>query len=74
VISFFLFRGQSNIESTPERQLTIDDLKNSYYLQTIDEDLLVDVLASQKISSRDESIEQYLIDNDIEVSQLAKEL
>ncbi len=75
---FFLaglyFYKQKSIVIPPVQQLSADDLRNTNYLLTMDEYLFVDVLAGQKEVLSDKSIEQYLIDNNIELSQLENKL
>jgi hypothetical protein len=69
----FLFKQRNHSDNT-QQEFTIDDLKNSTYIQSMDEDIFVDVLSSQKESVQDESIEQYLIDNNIDLSQIENKL
>ena len=68
------FYKQRCIITPPTQEFSADDLRNSSYIQSIDEDLFVDVLSGQKDVNKDESLEQYLIDNNIELSQIENKL
>lgn len=68
------FYKQKSLIIQPVQQLTADDLRNSNYLLTMDEYLFIDELADHKEVLTDKSIEQYLIDNNIELSQLENKL
>jgi hypothetical protein len=54
--------------------ITADDLKNSSYFYSMDEEVLVDAISSQDLDANDEGIEQYLLDNDVEISQIESQL
>jgi hypothetical protein len=62
--------------SSTASEISYTDLSNSMYLSDIDESVLYDALAEQSNSTtqKDESIEDYLIDNHIDVSQLTEHL
>lgn len=68
------FYKQKNIVVLPIQEFTFDDFENSTYIQSIDEELFVDVIAGQKDIITDESIEQYLLDNNIELTQIENKL
>ena len=55
-------------------QITLEDIRKSNYLYAIDEDLIVDAYMNVEKTSTNESIEQYLIDNNIDISQIEKAL
>lgn len=64
--------------SAPATEFSMQDLDNSRVLDELDESTLMDLLAEQNqdISADDqnENIEEYLIDNDIDISQLESRL
>jgi hypothetical protein len=62
--------------SSTASEISYTDLSNSMYLSDIDESVLYDALAEQSNSTTqiDEIIEDYLIDNHIDVSQLTEHL
>jgi len=55
-------------------QITLEDIRKSNYLYAIDEDLIVDAYMNVEKTITNESIEQYLIDNNIDITQLEKAL
>jgi len=69
-----------NRDITPnkiENYVTIEDLQSSAYLAEVDESILIEQLELQNQSNQvsdDNSIEQYLIDNNIDVNQIADHL
>jgi hypothetical protein len=75
VFSVRYFSRTINVSSTAS-EISYTDLSNSMYLSDIDESVLYDALAEQSNSTtqKDESIEDYLIDNHIDVSQLTEHL
>lgn len=74
ILAGLFFYKQQCIITPLIQELSADDLRNSSYIQSIDEELFVDVLASQIDLNMDESFEQYLIDNNIELTQLENKL
>ena len=74
ILAGLFFYKQSSVSNLPVQELTAEDLSNSSYIQSIDEDFFVDVLAGQTIDNSNESIEQYLIDNNIEINQIENKL
>ena len=74
LLAGLFFYKQSSISNLPVQELTAEDLSNSNFIQSIDEDFFVDVLANQSTDNSDESIEQYLIDNNIEIIQIENKL
>jgi hypothetical protein len=73
-IFFIYLSSVKNISTPSEKEFTADDLKNSTYFQSIDEDLLVEMLPMEYTIASEDSLEQYLIDNNIDISQLENEL
>jgi hypothetical protein len=69
----FFFKQRVN-NYQPQEEITADDLRNSYFLETIDEGLIVEILDKQKVDTTYDSYEQYLIDNNIEISQIENAL
>jgi hypothetical protein len=57
-------------------EISVSDLSNSTYLADIDESLLADVVAVQTTSGgeKDASLEDYLIENNIDINQLTEHL
>jgi len=69
--------NQKGIQRLEDVQISCDDLKNSDYLAEVDESLILDALEQQAPNENmkeDQSIEQYLIDNDVDISQLENHL
>jgi len=74
VASLFYFKKNNDEIKKETYQISADDLKNSTYIESIDEEMFVDILASQNINTTDDSLEQYLIDNNIDLSQIENNL
>ena len=74
LLAGLFFYKQSSVSNMPVQQLTAEDLSNSNFIQSIDEDFFVEVLADQTSDNSDESIEQYLIDNNIDINQIENKL
>lgn len=70
IIAIVVLFSQKKITVQPEKEISCDDLKNSSYFESFDEDLLVGMIPAQDIEAADDSLEQYLIDNNIEISQI----
>jgi hypothetical protein len=69
--------SQNKIQQPQEFSISTEDLKNSDYLAEVDEFLIIDALEQQPANEKmkeDQSIEQYLIDNDVDISQLENHL
>lgn len=69
-------RKQTILE-TPEKYITLEDLQNSTYVAELDESMLIELIEQQNKNNsvqEDNSIEQYLIDNGIEVAQIENHL
>lgn len=59
--------------------VTVEEVVNSTYLNDLDEDILIETLANQKVhntkkNNKNKEVEDYLIDHDIDVSTIANEL
>ena len=66
------------ISTAPMTSLTYEDIKNSHYLNEIDEELLIETLSAQEVSASEQNnptseIENYLIDNNVDVTQITNE-
>lgn len=71
-LGFIFYQNQKNSHS--EKYFSMEDLKNSSYFDSFDEDLLIEMIPlPDQSTSADESI-QYLIDHQIEISQIENEL
>ena len=60
-----------------EKYITLEDLQNFSYVAELDENMLIELLEQQNknnVLEEDKSIEQYLIDNGIDVSQIENHL
>ena len=70
---YFSFRNK-NIPSDTSN-VTVEDIRNCGYLLDLDEQVIMDVLVKQSPSTNQSAdIEQYLLDNHIDISQLSSEL
>lgn len=74
LLAGLFFYKQSTYTKSTQQEITADDVRNSTYMFNMDEDLFVDVLSNQNDSETDESLEQYLIDNNIDLSQIENKL
>ncbi len=73
LIGFLIFRNDDSLER--KRYYTIDEIENSTYLQTIDEELLIEELASIPSNAEPaDSLLQFMIENNIELSDLENAL
>ena len=68
------FFSKSNHNNYKEQEITMEELQNSTYFQSIDEDLFVDMLDQQSGTETNDSLAQYLIDNNIELSDIENAL
>ena len=63
---------------SPDNFLSCEEVQNSSYFSDLDESILVDVLENEQTKNpgirEDNSMEQYLLDNDIDISQLENRL
>jgi len=77
ILSVRFFTKEITI-SAPTSEFSMQDLNNSQVLDELDESTLIDLLAEQNqdnsAEDQNENIEQYLIDNDIDISQLESRL
>lgn len=74
LLAGLFFYQQSTYTKSTQQEITADEISNSTYMFSIDEDLFVDVLSNQNDNVSDESLEQYLIDNNIDLSQIENKL
>jgi hypothetical protein len=75
VFSIKYFNRPINVQ--PEvAEVSLTDLGNSIYLADIDETLLADAVAMQTLTSgeENETLKEYLIDNNIDINQLTEHL
>ena len=68
------FYNQRPASNQPMEECTAEDLRDSNFLQSIDEATFVDVLAELNTDTTYDDYEQYLIDNNIEISQIENAL
>ncbi len=73
ILAGLFFFKQKNT-TLPYQEITAEDLKNSTYLQSIDEDLFVEILSTRNSVPTDETFEEYLIDNHVDLSQIENKL
>ncbi len=69
---FYFNRNQTFIIN--EQSCSIDELNNSQYLQSINQTDLIDFLSDQSTDKETDAFDQYLLDNNVDVSQLEKHL
>ena len=77
IIAGILYITRPTVVTAPDNFLSCEEVKNSSYLGDIDESMVIEVLEQQQKSNtvkEDNSLEQYLIDNDIDISQLENRL
>lgn len=77
LISGVVYFNQPDINNNPELALTYDDISNSVYMYDLDENLLIEELAQygDESSAGDQAeIENYLIENQADFSQIENEL
>jgi hypothetical protein len=70
ILAGIFFTKQNKTADYQSQEISLDELKNSTYIECIDEDLFVDAIAQQTSVTEDENIKQYLIDNNIDLSQI----
>lgn len=72
------FFSREIIIQAPDSGLTVEELTHSVSLDELDENMLIDLLAEQNqdasVNDQNQNIEQYLIDNDIDITQLESRL
>jgi hypothetical protein len=69
LIFFFQKFSEKNIV-----ELCADDLKNSSFLMNVEEYILMDYIAAQEENHSDYNIKQYLIENNIDITEIENEL
>ena len=71
---YFYFNRTITVNVTDKNVLSYEDISQSSILQSFDDDDLIDCLASQQEDKTIDEYDQYLLDNNIEISQLEKSL
>ena len=74
VIACIIYFNQNKNSQFPEQEFTSDDLNESNYLLNIDESVFVDLISFENTNIKTDSMEEYLMDNEIDVAQLENEL
>ncbi len=74
VIACIIYFNQNKNSQIPEQEFTSDDLNESNYLLNIDESVFVDLISFENTNIKTDSLEEYLMDNEIDVAQLENEL
>ncbi len=67
---------KSSLTDPQDNHFSCEEIKSSSYIADVDESMLIDILEQENKGTvkDDNSIEQYLIDNDIDISQLENHL
>lgn len=73
IASIIYFNQNKNI-NLPVQEFTSEDLDESDFLQNIDESVFVDLITFDNTNIKEDSLEEYLLDNEIDISQLENEL
>ena len=71
--SYFYFNRTQSIEIN-NTTCTVEEISESPYLQSLSDNDLIDFLAAQQDENTIDEYDQYLLDNDIDISQLEKSL
>ena len=71
--SYFYFSRTKTIEIN-NSTCTVEEISESPYFESLSDDDLIDFLASQQDENTIDEYDQYLLDNDIDISQLEKSL
>ncbi len=74
LIALVVLFSQKKLSVQHEKEISYDELENSSYFDSFDEDLLLGMVPTQNTEAADDSLEQYLLDNNIEISQIENEL
>ena len=73
-IGGFFYFSRNQTFTINEQSCSIDELNNSQYLQSINQTDLIDFLSDQSTDKETDAFDQYLLDNDVDISQLEKNL
>ncbi len=74
-VSGYLYFTKTHTITLENQQLTADDLSSEGYLMDIDEQSLMEFVSDKRTTSHSDSgIEQYLLDNNLDISQLESAL
>ena len=59
-----------------ENEISLEEIQNSNYIAELDESMMVEILEQQNIApgTNEDSLEQYLMDNNVDVSQIENQL
>lgn len=71
------FMMKPSVLPKEENEISLEEIQNSNYLAELDESVMVEILEQQNMAAgttEDSSLEQYLMDNNVEVSQIEKQL
>ena len=72
--SYFYFTRTQKIEINSNTTCTVEDISESTYLQSMSDDDIIDFIAAQQDDKTIDEYDQYLLDNDVDISQLEKNL
>ncbi len=70
----YLYFTRTQTFDISNASFTVEEIKDSQYLQSFDDADLIDYLANQSDDNTTDEFDQYLIDHDIDISQLEKNL
>ena len=70
----FQFGSGFSIRRNNNSTCTVEEISESPYFESLSDDDLIDFLASQQDENTIDEYDQYLLDNDIDISQLEKSL
>ena len=73
-IASLLYLSQNKNIPITDQEITLEDFNESDYLQNIDESVFVDLITFDNTNTKDDSIVEYLLENEIDVVQLVNEL
>lgn len=74
LIAGIYFYSIKSVTYKSSSEISANDIENSGYIFRMDEELFVDALEDGSGNSKDESFEEYLIDNNIDLSQIENRL
>lgn len=76
IAGVFIYKGIQNEKTTIPESITAEDIQESGVLLDIDEEAIIDQLADQAVTdvTPTDSMQQYLIDNNIDISQIENHL
>jgi len=71
---YFYFTRTQKIEIDSNNTCSVEDISESTYLQSMSDDDIIDFIAAQQDDKTIDEYDQYLLDNDVDISQLEKNL